>query len=88
MKTVKIAELKSRLSHFLSLVKKGEPILVTDRTEPVAELIPIRVHQMSKREALIREGKIIPATSKRELEISKIKNRINVAELLSQDRDE
>lgn len=35
-------QLKARLSEYLRLVKSGETILVTDRTEVVAELRPAR----------------------------------------------
>jgi antitoxin (DNA-binding transcriptional repressor) of toxin-antitoxin stability system len=38
MKTAGIRELKARLSHFLSEVRRGEVVLITDRGEVVAEL--------------------------------------------------
>ena len=38
MKAVGVRELKNRLSEYLRLVRTGEPILVTDRGEVVAEL--------------------------------------------------
>lgn len=34
-------ELKTRLGHYLSRVRRGETILVTDRHQPVAELRPL-----------------------------------------------
>jgi len=40
MKTVGIRELKNRLSEYLRRVRLGESILVTDRGEVVAELLP------------------------------------------------
>jgi prevent-host-death family protein len=40
MKTVGVRELKNRLSEYLRQVKSGEAMLVTDRGEVVAELIP------------------------------------------------
>jgi prevent-host-death family protein len=36
-----IAELKARLSEYLSRVKAGEEVLVTDRGKPVARLVPV-----------------------------------------------
>jgi antitoxin (DNA-binding transcriptional repressor) of toxin-antitoxin stability system len=36
-----IAEVKSRLSHFLRLVKGGERVMICDRNKPIAELVPI-----------------------------------------------
>jgi len=42
MKTVKIAELKNRLSAYLQLVRNGEELLVKDRDLPVARISPYR----------------------------------------------
>lgn len=41
MTTVKIAELKSRLSAYLRRVRRGQTITVLDRDTPVARLEPI-----------------------------------------------
>ena len=40
MRTVGVRELKNRLSEYLRHVRGGEGVLVTDRGEVVAELIP------------------------------------------------
>jgi prevent-host-death family protein len=40
MKTVGIRELKNRLSEYVREVRAGESVLVTDRGEVVAELLP------------------------------------------------
>ena len=41
MKSVNIAELKNRLSVYLNDVKAGEEILVRDRDQPVARIVPL-----------------------------------------------
>ncbi len=41
MKKAAVAELKAQLSRFLSRVKAGEEILVTERNVPVARLVPV-----------------------------------------------
>jgi antitoxin (DNA-binding transcriptional repressor) of toxin-antitoxin stability system len=41
MKTVKIAQLKSKLSHHLRAVRAGETLTVLDRDTPVARIVPI-----------------------------------------------
>jgi antitoxin (DNA-binding transcriptional repressor) of toxin-antitoxin stability system len=41
MKTVRIAQLKSRLSHHLRQVRAGETLTVLDRETPVARIVPI-----------------------------------------------
>lgn len=40
MKAVGVKELKARLSEYLRYVKAGEPVLITDRGQVVAELRP------------------------------------------------
>lgn len=40
MKSVGLRELKNRLSEYIREVRSGEAVLVTDRGEVVAELIP------------------------------------------------
>ena len=42
MKSVRIAELKSRLSEYLRAVRNGETIAVLDRQTPVAHIVPVR----------------------------------------------
>jgi prevent-host-death family protein len=41
MKTAAVSELKARLSEYLNRVKAGEEVLITDRGDPVARLLPI-----------------------------------------------
>jgi prevent-host-death family protein len=41
MKTVKIAELKDRLSYHLRAVEAGDQVEVTDRNRPIARIVPI-----------------------------------------------
>ncbi|MGQ9655262.1 MAG: type II toxin-antitoxin system Phd/YefM family antitoxin [Thermodesulfobacteriota bacterium] len=42
MKTAAITELKARLSEYISQVKAGAEIIVTERGRPVARLVPVR----------------------------------------------
>ena len=42
MKTVRIAELKARLSEYLRAVRGGETVAVLDRETPVAHIVPVR----------------------------------------------
>ena len=57
-----VAELKTRLSRYLEWVKAGHEVLVTDRGQPVAKLVPIsaEVRRGSRRERLVREGLLVP----------------------------
>jgi prevent-host-death family protein len=41
MKSVKIAELKDRLSEHLRAVEQGGEVIVTDRNRPIARIVPL-----------------------------------------------
>jgi prevent-host-death family protein len=41
MKTAAVSEIKARLSEYLTQVKAGMEILITDRGKPVARLVPL-----------------------------------------------
>jgi prevent-host-death family protein len=40
MADVRIAQLKARLSEYLRAVKKGQELIVYDRNEPIARVVP------------------------------------------------
>jgi len=70
MKTAAVSELKALLSKYLSNVKAGEEVVVTDRGKPIAKLVPIKRAEMEipphlltlERAGLARIGKSsIPA---------------------------
>jgi prevent-host-death family protein len=41
MDTVKVAELKARLSEYLRRVRRGHPVTVLDRETPIARIVPV-----------------------------------------------
>jgi prevent-host-death family protein len=41
MKSVKIADLKDRLSEHLRAVEQGAEVVVTDRNRPIARIVPV-----------------------------------------------
>jgi prevent-host-death family protein len=41
MKEAKISEVKNQLSRYLSLVRRGEPVRILDRSTPIAMLVPL-----------------------------------------------
>lgn len=41
MKTVSVAELKSKLSKYLAAVKKGNEIVITSHRHPIARVVPM-----------------------------------------------
>jgi prevent-host-death family protein len=42
MKTAAVSKLKASLSEYLTKVKAGEDVIVTDRGKPIAKIVPIR----------------------------------------------
>lgn len=60
IKTVSIAELKNRLSVYLNEVKAGKEILVRDRNEPIARIVPLARsrHEDEELLALASQGKL------------------------------
>jgi prevent-host-death family protein len=58
MKRTGIADLKSRLSSYLKVVRAGNEVLITDRGVPVAKLVPIDTarRRETRRQKLAAEG--------------------------------
>ena len=62
MTTVRIAELKSRLSEHLRSVRKGRTLTVLDRGTPVARIVPYAAEPIEVRRATrrLRDLKLPP----------------------------
>jgi prevent-host-death family protein len=66
MRTVKISELKARLSAHIEMVKNGEEVLVYHRNKPVARIVPCSLDDEPERERrLIARGIMTPPSKKR-----------------------
>lgn len=66
MRTVKIGQLKAQLSAHLQLVRNGEELLVCDRHNPVARIVPVDAEDRSVQEqTLIARGVLRPPLKKR-----------------------
>ncbi len=65
MKTVRISDLKTNLSQYLRRVRRGEHLVVMDRNEPIAELIPLKPGSTSVFQRLAREGRLTLGTQDR-----------------------
>ncbi len=59
-RAVSIAELKDKLSAYLAEVRRGEEILVRDRSIPIAKIVPLEQFPSGNSEdlALAGEGKL------------------------------
>lgn len=61
MRTVNISDLKARLSAHIQHVREGEELLVCDRNQPVARIVPCQVDDEPSRERrLITHGILTP----------------------------
>ena len=50
MKKAKIADLKNNLSRYLDHVRGGQSVLVLDRDQPIAQIVPLRQSDRSTME--------------------------------------
>jgi prevent-host-death family protein len=69
MRSVNIAELKNRLSTYITYAKAGETILIRDRNTPVAQLVPIPVDDglTDEERALVADGILVVGKRPRSL---------------------
>lgn len=96
MKSVGLRELKNRLSEYIREVRSGEAVLVTDRGEVVAELVPPGQRSDEKGVpaalvALARKGQVtlgLPNDPNVYPKLPRILKRHTAAELLDQERGE
>ncbi|MGH9463612.1 MAG: type II toxin-antitoxin system Phd/YefM family antitoxin [Vicinamibacteria bacterium] len=58
MKKAGVAELKARLTSYLKRVKSGDEVLITERGEPIAKLVPLDTAEKRgpRRERLAKAG--------------------------------
>jgi prevent-host-death family protein len=69
MRIVNIAELKNRLSTYITYAKAGETVIIRDRNTPVAQLVPIPSNDgfTEEERELIAEGIMRPGKRPRDL---------------------
>jgi prevent-host-death family protein len=59
MRSVNVAELKNKLSKYLTFAKGGEEVVIRDRNLPVAKLVPFSAEDAEEQElALVAAGKL------------------------------
>jgi prevent-host-death family protein len=69
MRSVNIAELKNRLSTYITYAKAGETIVVRDRNTPVAQLVPLPVDDglTDEERSLVADGILVVGRRPRNL---------------------
>jgi prevent-host-death family protein len=71
MRTVNISDLKARLSAHIQIVRDGEEVLVCDRNQPVARMVPCHLDDCSEQERrLVARGILSPPLKKRPVSAS------------------
>jgi prevent-host-death family protein len=66
MRTVNISDLKARLSAHIQIVRDGEEVLVCDRNQPVARIVPCNLDDRPEQERrLVARGVLTPPLKKR-----------------------
>jgi prevent-host-death family protein len=71
MRMVNISDLKAQLSSHIQLVREGEEVLVCDRNNPVARIVPCVLEDQPEQERrLVARGVLLPPRKKRGSSIS------------------
>jgi prevent-host-death family protein len=71
MRTVNISDLKAQLSAHIQWVREGEEVLVCDRNQPVARIIPCCMDDQPERERqLVARGVLMPPLHQRSSPVS------------------
>ncbi|MGQ0651413.1 MAG: type II toxin-antitoxin system Phd/YefM family antitoxin [Betaproteobacteria bacterium] len=86
---VSIRELKSRLSHYLRLARKGQSVVVTDRGVPIGRIVPME-QDLGQRLEAMREAGVVRWSGRRlrrRRPPAAVSGRKTVAQLLVEDRD-
>ncbi len=85
---VSIRELKSRLSHYLGLTRKGESVVITNRGVPISRIVPIGL-SLDQRLAAMSEAGLAQWSGQKLSQrkpVAKLRARKTVAQLLVDDR--
>ena len=86
---VSIRELKSRLSHYLRLTRKGESVVITDRGVPIGRIVPMG-QDLGQRLTAMRETGLAQWSGHKlrsRRPVAKVRGRKTVAQLLVADRE-
>ncbi|HEY52309.1 MAG TPA: type II toxin-antitoxin system prevent-host-death family antitoxin [Caldilineae bacterium] len=90
--TVGIRELKTHLSKYIRQVKQGSIVLITERGEPVGQIVPVREKTTEEKVVALRDaGFLIWDGEKLTLDpvepIEKLREDVLVSDLMLEDRD-
>jgi prevent-host-death family protein len=86
------AELRNRLSYYMAHVRRGERVIVTDRGQPVAELVPFEAETdlRGRIATMVQEGVLTAEPPRRRVAVQPVvlhRADITVSRLVSDLRD-
>lgn len=86
---VSIRELKSRLSYYLRLTRKGESVVITDRGGPIARIVPMGQGVEDRLAAMCEAGLAQWSGNKlgRRKPVAKLRGEKTVTQLLVEDTE-
>lgn len=84
MKKAMVSELKTRLSWYLAVVRKGQTVVVCDRATPIARLVPYEPDDDTGFEVI---PAALPPPTLAKLDRVRPSRSIDVVRLLREDRD-
>lgn len=87
MDTVGIRELKANLSRYVARARAGERIIVTDRGQRVAEIVPLS-HELEVLDRLVKEGRVSWSGRRPVFEQGPVHTGPSVSDAVTEQRDE
>ncbi len=84
MKKAMVSELKTHLSSYLAAVRRGQSVVVCDRTTPIARLVPYAPDEDDGFEVVPAS---LPVSDLKKIRGVRPKRPIDVVRLLREDRD-
>lgn len=89
MKSINVSELKAHLSRYLRMAARGQRIVVTDRDDPVAQIVPPDPQSLPWHERLAREGRLRLGTQRlADLRFAPLDRSIDIQAALQAVREE
>ena len=82
MKKAKVSELKARLGSYLADVRKGDILVVCDRSTPIARLVPME----DEAEELKISESVKPIGELKEIQPVRLRKKVNLIKVLNEIR--
>lgn len=89
MKSINVSQLKAQLSRYLRMAAGGQRILVTDRDDPIAQIVPPDRGDVAWRERLARAGRLQLGSQRlARLKFSRTRKPVKIQDSLQAVREE